>query len=291
MGFKAGVYNKDTKNIDQKDYQIDPKFQAIMKDAESEKLVRDLHAKAYGLDSVKERYTEARGQIAQVSQENTEIKAGIQEARKIYQSAVQTGNWHKLDQFFEKLQIPQENILKYAYAKVQLSEMPPEQKQAVLNQLDAERRADIAAQQQQKTASAGLSQAQQMRQLQIEVAMSRPDVAEMAKAFDERLQKPGAFMDAMRREGSLAWHQGQDILPNEAIKRVIENYGLKVGAPAPAATPAAGLEQAPPAKPPLVQRTDKIIPNVQGRGTSPVRTPKPRSVDDLIKYRKEVHGH
>ena len=135
LSFKAGVYNKETKDLEQKDYTIDPKFAAIMKDPESEKLVRELHEKAFGLDSVKERYTETRGQLQQVSQVNRELQGGISDLRKTYQSAVQTGNWHKLDKFFATLQIPQENILKYAMAKVQLSEMPEAQRNAILGQL------------------------------------------------------------------------------------------------------------------------------------------------------------
>lgn len=290
--FKAGVYNKESKDLEQKDYTIDPKFAAIMKDPESEKLVRELHEKAYGLDSVKERYNETRGQLTSVSQVNRELQGGINDLRKTYQSAVQTGNWHKLDKFFATLQIPQENILKYAMAKVHLGEMPPEQRNAVMGQLEAENRAEALAQQQSQAQQGTQTQAQQMRQLQIEVALNKPEVSALAKAFDDRAGKPGAFMDAVRREGSLAWHSGQDIPPHQAVERVIENYGLKNGVAIPAAaqTPAATATTSP-GKPALVQRTTQTIPNVNGRSTSPIRTPKPKSVEDLLKYRKENYGN
>ena len=136
-----------------------------------------------------------------------------------------------------------------------------------------------------------MTHAQQLRQLQIEVVMNKPEVSALSKAFDERAGRPGAFLEAVRREGSLAWHQGQDIPPQQAVERVIENYGLKNGlvAPAPAQQPNATANPAP-GKPALVQRTTQTIPNVQGRSTSPIKTPKPKSVDDILKYRKENYG-
>lgn len=287
--FKAGVYNKETKDLEQKDYTIDPKFASIMKDPESEKLVRELHEKAFGLDSVKERYTETRGQLQQVSQVNRELQGGINDLRKTYQSAVQSGNWHKMDKFFSTLQIPQENILKYAFAKVQLNEMDPAQRNAIMGQIEAENRAETLAQQQSQAQQGSQTQAQQYRQLQIEVVMNKPEVSELAKAFDARAGKPGAFEDAVRREGSLAWHSGQDIPPQQAVERVIENYGLKSGVSTTAAQTPAVTTPAP-GKPALVQRTTQTIPNVQGRSTSPIKTPKPKSIDDLVKYRKEQYG-
>jgi hypothetical protein len=289
MAFKAGFYNKDSKQLEQKDYTIDPKFSSVMGTPEGEKLVRELHEKAYGLDSVKERFDEARTQNKQLATENRDYVQGVANLRKIYQGAAQTGNWHKLDKFFETLQIPQENILKYALAKVQLNEMPPEQQHAIRSQIDAENRAETLAQQQVQSQSQGQSQAAQLRTLQIEVAMNKPEVSALAKAFDERVGRTGAFEQAVRQQGTLAWHEGHDIPPNEAIKRVIENYGLKTANPLipPAAD---GNAVVPPANAGLVQKPVSIIPNVQGRSTSPVKTPKPKSVDDLKKLYKEKYG-
>lgn len=291
LGFKAGVYNKEKKDLEQKDYQIDPKFAAIMKDPESEKLVRELHEKAYGLDSVKERYTETRSQLQQASQENRELQGGIADLRKTYQSAVQTENWHKLDKFFATLEIPQAVVLKYAMAKVQLNEMDPAQRNAILGQIEAENKAETLAQQQTQAQQTTVTHAQQLRQLQIEVVMNKPEVSSLAAAFDQQAGRPGAFLEAVRREGSLAWHSGQDIPPQMAVERVIENYGLKnrTTTPAAAQPPAAAVTPTP-GKPALVQRTTQTIPNVQGRSTSPIKTPKPKSVDDILKYRKENYG-
>lgn len=289
MAFKAGFYNKESKQLEQKDYTIDPKFSAVMATSEGEKLVRDLHAKAYGLDSVKERFQETRAQVQQLSSDNRDYVQGVANLRKIYQGAASTGNWHKMDKFFDTLQIPQENILKYALAKVQLNEMPPEQQNAIKSQIDAENRAEMLSQQQAQSQNQGQTQAAQLRTLQIEVAMNKPEVSALAKSFDERVGKSGAFEQAVRKEGTLAWHQGEDIPPNKAIERVIENYGLKTANPlVPPAAENNGVVL--PTKPGLVQKPVTVIPNVQGRSTSPIKTPGPKSVDDLIKLRKEKYG-
>lgn len=285
--FKAGVYNKDTKQLEQKEYTIDPKYAALMTDAESEKQVRELHEKAFGLDSVKERYNEQKMQNTQVVSENSEIKSSINKVRSIYNGAVKTGNWHKLDDFFAALDIPQENIMKYALEKVKLAEMDPAARQAVLSQLDADRRAESLQQERDSVTTEKATLAQQNVALQVDFVLAKPEVAALAAEFDKRAGQPGAFKQAVYREGNLAWTNGEELPPHEAAQRVIKNYGLTGSGTAPAAqTPAPG--QAAPKKP-VVQRTTQTIPNIGSRNASPLPS-KPKNLDEVLKYRKETHG-
>lgn len=294
--FKAGVFNKESKSLEQKDFDIDPKFHAIMKDPESEKLVRELHEKAYGLQSVKERFDLVRQESQELAQENRQIRGSIENVKSIYQSAVKSGNWHKLDGFFEKLAIPKEHILQYALAKVQLQEAPEEQRQAMLARIESDRKADELAQQQRELAEQNVTQANQLKEMGLTHTLTRVDVAPLVQEYDNRVGKPGAFAAAVRREGELAWYTEKvDLTPEQAVKRVIDHYGLANGTHGlPAAKPAPGapaVTAAPDGKkaPVVKTRTTKTIPNLQGRSTSPLAG-KAKSVEDLIKYRKEVHG-
>lgn len=294
LKFKAGIWDNDKKIVEQKEYEIDKRFQDIMKDPESEKLVRELHEKAYGIDAVKGRYQEARESLQSVMDENRDIKASIDGVRNIYQTAVRTGNLHKLDVFFEKLSIPQEVILKYALAKVELNEMTPEQRRDVEARLLAERRAEELSVAQETQREILSRQAQEMKHNLVDAVLERPAIAALSEAFDASRDKPGAFKEAVYREGQLAWAtEGIDISPQEAVNRVIENYGLKNSTPGkqpvggetpqnPGVTIGAEGKK-------IVRRTEKTIPNISGRSTSPLGG-KMKSVDDLVKYRRENYG-
>lgn len=289
--FKAGVYNKETKQLEQKEFTIDPKFAAIMTDPESEKLVRELHEKAFGLDSVKERFVEAKQFAGQVVKENTDIKGSINYVKGIYNSAVKTGNWLKLDDFFHNLDIPVDHILKYALAKVELNEMDPAQRQAVESRLESDRRAEKLTQERDSMTSEMATLAQANKQTQVEFVLTKPEVVALAAEFDRRLNKEGAFKEAVFKEGQMAWSVDNVDLPAaEAVERVIKNYGL-TGVKAPAGTtPAAPTPGKTGAKTTtIVKRNASTIPNIGGRSTSPLPS-KPKSMEEVLKYRKETHG-
>lgn len=281
--FKASVYNKESKALDQKEYDIDPKFHALMKTPEDEKLVRELHEKAFGIDSVKERLNETKEQAQKHASDLNEYKTTVSSLQKIYQTAVSTGNYHKLDGFFQKLNIPQDVVMQYALEKVRLNEMPEAQRNAIMGQLQAETRAETVAEQQERLNQQMATAAQQMKSMQFEAHLSRPDISTVAQQFDARVGKPGAFKLEVARVGELAWYQSGgkiDLTPEQAAQQVISNYGLSAQVsgqlPGPASAP----------KVPL-QRTTKTIPNVSGKSASPLGS-KPKSIEDLKNMYKEM---
>lgn len=297
LTFKAGVYNKETKSLEQKEFQIDPKFKSLMKDPEGEKLVRELHEKAYGLESVKERYNETRQIATEMATENKEIKHQLGKLGQTYRSAVQSGNLHKLDGFFEQMQIPQEVIMQYAIAKAELQEMDPSQRQAIEGRLSAERQAEHLAEQQARTDQQYADQETQIKQLQMESLMARPDISTMASSFDERLGKPGAFQAEVVRTGQLAWFQRrQNLSPEQAMNEVIRMHNLK--AQDQNQNNQNGNQNSRPgngngsANKQVIIRNGgaKTLPNVQGRTASPLKQ-KPKSIEDLNKIRKELYGN
>ncbi len=289
LKFKTSTYNKDTKEYEQKEYSIDPKFQSIIKSPEDEKLVRELHEKAFGLDAVKERYLETRQIANEIATENKTIHSQVTELRNIYQSAVQGGNLHKLDRFFEKLQVPQDVIMQYAIEKAKLAELPPEQQHAVMGKLQAEKQAEQFAQQQEQMRDQLDQQIRQTKQIQLESVMSRSDVSQVVEAFDARFGKPGAFKAAVQQAGEYAWYRSNgkvDLSPEQAVQEVIKQYGLTATGNAGAAPTANPGNGAAAGKAPVV-RTDKSIPNVSGRGGSPLKS-KPKNLDDLKALAKQA---
>lgn len=275
-------------NVLDKQHEIPKEFQSLIKDKDSEKMVREIFEKAYGLDSVKTKATEVRNERDNLSQENTAIKQSMDSLRAIYQGAVSSGNFMKLDDFFARLKIPEQHIMQYALAKVQFSNLPPDQQQLMRGNLDAEKRAEEVSQQ----ANQHLSEAQQARseliKVQLDYTMTKPDVRSIADQFDAQAGKPGAFRQQVINVANLHYLQRRiDLTPEQATQIVIQDLGLK--APAATAVPAAPgttTQQTPPAGKVIVRET-KTIPNIQGRSSSPLKK-SPRSIADLKELSRQA---
>ncbi len=277
-----------------KEHEIDKRFHSIIKNAEDEKLVRELYEKAYGLDVVKPKLAAEREENLRISKENTSIKASIDNLRGIVQKVVQTGNYLKMGDFFQRLNIPKELVLRYAAAEVELSELPPDQQNLMQSKIEAERRAEALEQQNQE----GQSRFEQLRveqkRVEFEMEMQKDDVKAAEAAFNARMGNQEAFRKAVADLGVLTWYQSDgkiDLTPTEAIQKVIALYGLK---PASDMTGAAPTQAAPAANgqsgKKVIQRTNQTIPNINGRSGSPLAT-KPRSIEDLKKLAAEAQAN
>lgn len=284
---EAGAFTPNYKfKVLDKEHEIPKEFQALVKDAKTEKMVKEIFEKSYGLDSVKEKAVQVRTERDTLAKENREIQAGIASARASYLGAVQSGNWLKLDDFFAKLHIPQEHVLQYALAKVNLTNLPEDQQKVIVGQLEADRRAEFADQQAREAQGQVQSTGQQLKQLQFDFTMAKPETKSFAEQFDAQVGKPGAFAQRVIDTAQLEWHTRKvDLTPEQAVQKVIADFGLKPGAPAApaaAAAPAAPAPGAPEKR--VIQRQAPTIPNVQGRSSSPLST-KPKSIEDLKKLR------
>jgi hypothetical protein len=107
--------------------------------------------------------------------------------------------------------------------------------------------------------------------------MSKPEVAAVAEAFDQRLGKQGAFREEVIKRGVLAHTTtGQDITPEQAISEVMGIYAAFV-------QPSQAGQMSPQMTPGAPQGTSKqtpVIPNVGAKNSSPTRK-SPKSLDEL----------
>jgi hypothetical protein len=292
-----GAYKPNIKfKVLDTEHEIPKEFQALMKDPESEKLVRELHEKAYGLDGVKTKLNETRAERETIFKENTQIKGNISDVKAAYEGALKSGNYLKLDDFLAKLRIPEEVMMKWAVAKAQFAEMPAEQRGMIAAQMEAERRVEAANFQQQQFQTQMQDQATRIKRMEFESVLARPDIIQAQKEFETRVGKPGSFRDQVARHGELRFFQsnGQiDLSPDQAVSEVLAMYNIKpgtVGSAAPTqAAPVVPTAQTSGGKT-VVQRTTKTIPNLQGGTASPVRKAF-TSIDEIKKYSKEKYGN
>lgn len=273
--FKVRVFGSE----EQKEHDVPEWLKTTMKDEASEKQAIELLEKAHGLDTVKASRTAVARERDTFKTELSKIQSTISDVRQTYQRG-------DIEAFLEKLAIPQERMLQWALEKVNYSQLPPEQQKLHDDQRAAERRAWAAEAQSSTMEQQIQEQARQAKQVLLQSSLARPDVSTFAKSFDDQAGKPGAFFEQVRATGELAWIQSEgkiDLTPDQAVERVMKQWGSFVKPAQAPGTPPANVVAAPntPEKKPAV------IPNLQGRTTSPMKS-GPRSLDDLRKLGKQA---
>jgi hypothetical protein len=260
-----------------KEQEIPPEFRSLIKDADTEKKVREVFEKAFGLDYAKPKHEATQQALTRVQSEHNFLVGSIQELRDTFSRG-------DLDTFFQKLQIPAERVLQWAAEKVNYDELPPEQKALIDARTQAERQNVDYQRQNQMLQRQMQEQVVQARRTMLDSELARPDVKSIAESFDQRMGRPGAFMQEVISRGQLAWFQSQgkvDLTPGQAVEQVISTYGLKAAA---ASSPAQTTQ---PSKAGGGQKTG-TIPNVGGgKSVAPVKQ-KPRSIEDLKRMRQEM---
>lgn len=268
------VPNHKFKVLD-KEYEFEDWLKGAIKTPEDEKKAREFHEKAYGLDSVKQdRQT--------LKTENTELKSQASQ----FNTAVNTVNGYiaqkDYDSLFEALNVPKVEVLKYALELVK-REQNPEQANAFEAQRQANLRAQRAEYENGQLQESHRALTVERREFELSRVLSRPDIATVAQAYEAGTGTPGAFKGYVIQIGQAYAAQGQDIPAEQAVLEAVKH--LRAVNPALGVTATAAVEQT---NPQVVQPQSKpVIPNIQGRGTSPVKSTF-KSLDELKKRGKEL---
>ena len=258
-----------------KEHEIPEFLRGVVKDADTQKKLIELHEKAYGLDAVKSKYQTTKQQFDSMSKEKQSLDAEIQTLGTYLKK-------NDLDSFFKALNITEEQVLQYALDRVNYRELPIEQRMQRDMQTQERQRLYQLEQQNQQLEQRWATESVQARTFQLDSTLARQDIKSVAEAFDAKVGKPGAFKAEVIKRGQYAnYTTGADISVDQAVSEVMGLYAPLVqtatpAAPAQAATAQAGATQALP-----------VIPNVSGRGTSPVRKAV-KSIADIEQRAREL---
>lgn len=258
-----------------KEHEIPEFLRGVVKDVDTQKKLIELHEKAYGLDAVKGKYQSTKQQFESLMSEKKAQDAGLATLGQYLEK-------NDLDSFFKALKISEEQVLQYALDRVNYRELPIEKRMQHDAQLSERQRTYQLEQQYQQLQQQFQQESVQARTFQLDSALARPDVKTVADAFDAKVGKPGAFKAEVIKRGQYAnFTTGADISADQAVSEVLGMFSPFVQqatqAPAQAATQStSGAQSAPP-----------VIPNVTGRGTSPVRKAV-KSIADLEQRAREL---
>lgn len=257
-----------------KEHEIAEMFRPLIKDADTEKQIKELHEKAYGLDTVKQRFNEFRDQFKTTKSRLEQYDTQLNDLRETFKRG-------DLENWFKMMGVPEEKILQWVVNKAQYQQLPPEQRKV----LDEKRAAENEAFQLRKEREGYQQQIQergrQAKQYALQVELAKPDVKAFSDQFNARAGTPEAFFEEVRRTGEYAWYQSNgkvDLTPEQAIQQVMARWGaLAKPAEAPLIPPK-GISQ-----PSMPAQQAPAIPNVAGRQSNTVAKSKPKSLADLKK--------
>lgn len=259
-----------------RELEFDDWAKSAAKDAATESKIRDMHEKAYGLDSVKQ----ARQALQTELSDTQERLATTDRAIDTIAEYAKVKDW---DSFYEALNIPKNDVLKYALELVKREQLPPEQRE----QWEASRTSQQELkyyQEQNATLQAEREQSLvDQRSGDLDNEISKTGNSDVALAYNNGMQDHNAFRNFVIRIGQAYAAQGQDISAEQAVNEATRQ--LRASQPQTRLEPTAqqGKNVVPPSKKP-------VLPNIQGRGTSAVKS-SVRSLDDLRAKAKEFSSN
>jgi len=263
-----------------KEHEVEEFWRPLIKDPESEKKVNDVFTKAYAFDDLKTRHEGTQQEFTEVYNEYTALDRDVRRVT----SFLNNGD---LDNFFKAINLDAAKVYDWVEQKIEMDNLPPAQKHALESQaLERQRVYDLQLEK-NELQEQYQHQAVQARTMQLEMVLNRPEVSQVASAWDSRAGELGAFRRQIVEEAQRAWYvDKQDISAEQAAQRVLTKYGKMVetgGIPSQA-----GMPQAPHVSTPGPQVQNKpVIPAVQGRGTSPIKK-SPTSIEDLKQMAKDL---
>jgi hypothetical protein len=255
--------------------ELDEFWRPLVKDADSEKKVKELFTKVDAFDFIKSKKEETEKNLQSLAQDYQQVSSTVHK----FNNSVKSGD---LSSAFRLAGITKEQIFRWTQQQLALMEMPPEQRQqfeqfeqAQMQKSNLEEQVSMLQEQYQQ-------QAVQARSMQLDVALAKPEVSQFSQAWDTHSGQPGSFRQFVIEEAQKAYYTTQqDLSPEQAIAMVMQRFGkfLNTGDTVAPTPQAASIQAAQQAKP--------VIPHVAGKAASPIKK-VPRSLDDLRKLAKEM---
>lgn len=249
---------------------------------ENEAKFKQLFAAAHGIENVKQRYQQRSEEYKQVKTQYDAISQDLNQLSKFLQRG-------DLGSFFEATKIPEELVYKYVLEKMKLSELPPEQRAIYEREEQARKQSYLLEQQNQQLKQSYEQQLVQQRTFELDQVLSRPEVSQVAQSFDSR-KGPGAFKRLVAERGIFHFNtSGQDLAPEQVVSEVLDILGHSFQPQSQAGYATPGAPSNAQMQPNPNQGRPPVIPNVQGRTTSPTRKTA-KSLDDIRKLADQMAG-
>lgn len=257
------------------EYEIPENFRSYI-NQENEKHFKEVFERSFAFDTIKQKYKDAHSKYQDVNGKYETISKNLDKLSKF----VQNGDF---DNFFSSIQIPESEIQKWIYNKLQIQSLPQDQQQLYTKNSEYQKQL-LSMQEQYEEMQGKLSefeqyqaqQALQQRHNELDSVIGSPDFKSLAESYDARVGQPGAFKnEVILRAAAVANATGKELTVQEAV----QDFAKLVAWNQQNAGQAAGVAQKGASRP--------TIPSVSGKASSPV-APQVKNIDDLKRLAKEA---
>jgi transposase-like protein len=258
------------------DKELDEFWRPLVKDQDSEKKVKELFTKVDAFDFVKTRKEALEEQYGSLSADYEHMSTTVKNVEDSLQR-------NDLTSVFRQLGVSTPQVFQWAQKQIQRMELPTEQREEVERYEQTEQQKYGLEQEVSQLRQQYQTQAVQARTMQLDMALSRPEVAQFSQAWDAN-GGDGSFRDfVVEQAKTIFYTTKQDISPEQAIANVMQRFGkfLNTGENVSQAPQAPGSMQGVP------QNMKPVIPNITGKAASPIKK-VPKSLDDLKKLAKDA---
>lgn len=253
------------------EYEIPENFRSYI-NQENEKNFKEVFERSFAFDTIKQKYKDAHTKYQDVNGKYDTVSKNLDRLSKY----VENGDF---DSFFSSIKIPEQAIQSWIYNKLQLQDLPQEQRQLYTKNSEYQREL-LSMQEQYEEMQAKVQQfesyqqqqALQQRVSELDSVVNSPDYSQLAQSYDARVGQPGAFKnEVILRAAAVANATGKDLSPAEAVQEFAKLVAWNNQNGAPAATSKTAGRP--------------TIPSVSGKASSPV-APQVKSIEDLKKLAK-----
>lgn len=268
---EAPAWEPDYKfKVRDEELEMDPWVKGLVKDEETFKKFQDLYTRGHGLEIAKTERDEFKQKLS-----------GLEESLGVVNELVQKGDTRG---FIEALGLPKKMFIDYAINELKFQELPPEEQQRI----NAQRQQEITMQQLQAQNQELQNNFQAERTNLMEVELDRnlsSTYNGAAQAYEARTGVPGSFKQLVIERGIFHHKVNGNVIPvNQAIEEAMTIAGVQAGTPNPSQPVVTGTSTEQPKT-----ETKKVLPNIQGQGTSPIKTSF-QDLDSLKAHRKQKYG-
>lgn len=260
----------------------------LVKSKDIEEKLKVLFSKGHGIEDIKSERTKLREtskQIAEKYEATTGELNSIRESLDMVSGFVNSGN---IDMFMEALRLPEDKFLQWAVEKIKFRQLPPEEKARIESEKYQQKRIQEMEWQNQQLMQQNTQAVVNQRLFELDNALANQSVAQIVNEYDARAGRPGAFKEQVVMIGNYYdTSYGQDLTVAEAVQKAVQMYGGILGNLGTQNTNQQQTGTSVQATTQNVQNQKPVIPNIRGRGTSPVKV-APTSISDLQKIRDQM---
>jgi hypothetical protein len=266
-----------------KELEFEDWAKGMIKDKETEEKFRSLHAKAYGFEPLKENFDKYKQDVSPKLQEFDNVQRGINIVSKFAQS-------RDFDNFFASLNIPEQAVFEWFERKVEELKAPPHIQQQMKQARETSRQNLLMSYQHQDLMTQQEQHVRQNMEREVEIFSTHQEYAPIQGAYEQRAGE-GSFKKLILDRIEMGKKNGENLSVAQAMQVVggtLKQF-LGVQPQAQSMTAQQSTPAAPqaPAQAPREAGKPPVLPNISGKGSSPIKAGF-KNLDDMRKAAKAL---